>query len=187
MPSCFWTLFSFAETRKIFFYESNQRIPCNVRDTSSERQDWKLKHSHICLKKGCTWAFLFRVIGSSVQCSDAFVCSQRLFCLQILVKLEDQEMFLVMWWAFAEFFHALLLPSPSCFPCDYIQALSLPYWDLFSFCLAITWYLFPFLCRVCLKNTGFISRWNWKCESNFRWRKNKKMDEYILTIASKDL
>lgn len=139
-------------------------------------QKGKTENSNILiyLKEGLWLSFPFQSDQSSIQCSDAtLVCSQRLFCLQFLVKLKDKEMFLVMWWAFAVFFHALL-PSASCFPCGYIQALTLPYWDSFSFCLGITWHLSPYLCSLCLNNTRIISCWNWKRERNFRWWKKPR-------------
>lgn len=63
------------------------------------------------IERGYTCTLLFRMIRSSVQCSGSiFVCSPRVFCLQVLVKLEDKEAFLVMGWGFAVFSHTLLLP-----------------------------------------------------------------------------
>lgn len=130
------------------YLESRATLLCSV-GLLQQRLGWKQTQNQTTsyvlkgIEKGYTWTFLFGVVRSSVQFSDSiFVCSPKLLCLQDLVKLKDKEMVLVMWWSFAVFFHApLLLPSPSCSPCGYIQALTLHYWDFFHFCLDTSWTL----------------------------------------------
>lgn len=82
----------------------------------------KLNQSHIHLKKlkravNFFWTFLFRVGKSSVQSSvSIFLCSPRLFFLQVLVKLEDKGTLLTMWrvdFFFFCIFFSLFFTSPS--------------------------------------------------------------------------